>query len=92
MLTLLPPLLLLKRGTHVGVGGVGHRHGLAVVPNLLGTRDHFCGTVFPRTEGWGSFWMIQTYYIYCGLYFCYYYISSTSDHQALDPGDWEPLV
>ena len=28
-------------------------------------------------------------YIYCTLY--YYYISSTSDHQALDPRVWEPL-
>ena len=32
--------------------------------------------------------MIQTQYIYCVLYF----ISSTSDHQALDPGDWGPLL
>ena len=26
------------------------------------------------------------------LYLCYCYISSTSDHQALDPGGWESLV
>ena len=26
--------------------------------------------------------------LYCGLYFYYYYRSSTSDHQALDPGGW----
>ena len=31
----------------------------------------------------GGFRMIQAYYIYCALYFCYYHISSTSDHQAL---------
>ena len=28
--------------------------------------------------------MIQAHYIYCALYFYCYYISSTSDHQALD--------
>ena len=31
--------------------------------------------------------MIQTHYNSCVLY-----ISSTSDHQALDPGDWGPLL
>ena len=45
-------------------------------------------TILPwtRVEGmvWGSFKCI------CTLYFCYY-ISSTSDHWALDPRDWEPL-
>ena len=34
--------------------------------------------------------MIQTRYIYCAFYF-YYYISSTSDHQALGPRGWGPL-
>ena len=33
-----------------------------------------------------GFWVIQVHYIYCGLYFYYYYISPTSDLQALDPG------
>ena len=28
--------------------------------------------------------MIQVHYIYCALYFYYYYISSTVDNQALD--------
>ena len=36
--------------------------------------------------------MIQGHYIYCALYFYYYYISSTSDHQALDPGGRGPLM
>ena len=44
------------------------------------------------TDGAGvdrdGFWMIQVHYIYCALYSSYYYISSTSDHQALDPGGW----
>ena len=31
------------------------------------------------------------HYIYCALHFYYYYISSTSDHQALDPGGWRPV-
>ena len=31
----------------------------------------------------GGCGMIQMLYIYCALYFDYYYISSTSDHQAL---------
>ena len=39
--------------------------------------------------------MIQTYYIYCALYYCcaqyYYYISSNPGDQALDPGIWRPL-
>jgi len=32
--------------------------------------------------------MIQVHCIYCALHFYYYYISSTSDHQALDPRGW----
>ena len=34
--------------------------------------------------------MAQAHSIYCALYFYYYYISSTSDHQALDPGAGDP--
>ena len=34
--------------------------------------------------------MIPTYYIYCALYFYYNYISSTSEHQALDLGGRGP--
>ena len=36
--------------------------------------------------GVGGFRMSQAHIIYCALYFYYYYINSTSDHQALDPG------
>ena len=32
--------------------------------------------------------IIQAHYIYCALYICYY-ISSTSDHQALDIKFWK---
>ena len=36
--------------------------------------------------------MIQVHDIHCVLYFYYYYISSTSDHQTLDTGGWGPLT
>ena len=51
-------------------------------------------TVFPRIGGGGAgdgFRMIQVHCIYCALYFYYYYIGSTLDHQALDPRGWGPL-
>ena len=35
--------------------------------------------------------MIRGNYIYCALYFYYYYITCTSGHQALDSGGWGPL-
>ena len=39
-----------------------------------------------------DFKVTQTYCIYTAIYFYYYYISSTSDHQALDPGGlWTPV-
>ena len=47
---------------------------------------------FPMDWGGGEdgFRMIQVNYISCALYFCYYYISTTSDHQASDPGVGDP--
>ena len=67
----------------------------AVVPNLFGTRDRFHGRQFFQGPGWGGegygFRMIQVYYIYCAHCFCYY-ISSTSDHQVLDPRGWGSLL
>ena len=50
---------------------------------------------FSTDLGWGQgngFGMIQVRDIYCALYFYYYYISSTSDRQALDPGGWGRLL
>ena len=49
--------------------------------------------IFPQTRvGRGDgFRMIQVHCIYCALYY-YYYISSTSDHQELDPRGWWLLV
>jgi len=49
-------------------------------------------TIFPWTRCWrDGFRMIQVHYIHCALDFYYYDISSTSHHQALDPGGWGPL-
>ena len=53
-------------------------------PKLSGTRNQFCGRqFFHGTEEGDGFRMIQAHFIYCALY-CYC-ISSTFDHQALDP-------
>ena len=47
----------------------------------------------PHSSGVGEgFRVIQVHSIYCALYFCHYYIGSTSDHQVLDPGGWRPLL
>ena len=46
--------------------------------------------IFPWTVGDGLR-MIQVYCGYCALYLYYYYISSPSDQQALDPRGWGPL-
>ena len=48
-------------------------------------------TIFPPTMWGDGFRMIQEHNIYCELNFYYYYMSSNSDHQALDPGGWGPL-
>ena len=47
--------------------------------------------IFPGTAERSAFEMIQIRYICCALYFYYYSISSTSDHQALDPKGRGPL-
>ena len=50
----------------------------AVVPNLFDTRDQFHGRQF--FQGWevgDGLGMIQAHYIFCALYFCYYYIEYT---------------
>ena len=46
---------------------------------------------FPMDGVRDGFGMIQTHYTYCALYFYYDYPSSTSGHQALDPGSWGAL-
>ena len=49
---------------------------------------------FSMGQGAGGvgFRMIQVHYMCCAFDFSYYYISSTSGHQALDPGGWRPLM
>ena len=47
---------------------------------------------FLWTRARDGFRMIPEHYIYCALSFYYYYISSTSDHPALDTGGWGPLL
>ena len=59
-------------------------------PNLSGTQDGFRGRQFFHGWGWGEWFQDDsgTLHLLC-IY--YYYISSTSDLQALDPGGWGPL-
>ena len=65
---------------------------IPVVPNLFGTREWFSGRLFFHRLGRRfGFGMIQVHHTYCALNF-YYNISSTSDHQALDPGGWGPII
>ena len=73
-------------------GGKWWTAAAAAVPSLFGTRGHGIliswKTVFLQVgDGLG---MIQVHSIYCAAYF-YYYISSSSGHQALDPGGWRAL-
>ena len=49
-------------------------------------RQFFHGLAVGRISGW-----FKQNYIYCALYFHFYYNSSTSDDQALDPGGWGAL-
>ena len=52
----------------------------------------FMADNFSMDQGWGDgLGIIQVNYIYCALYFYNDYISSTSGHQALDPGCCGPL-
>ena len=60
-------------------------------PTFLAPGTSFMEDSFSMDLGWGaSLGMIQAQDINCALYFCYYYITSTSDHQVLDPGGWGP--
>ena len=90
-LPLLPPSHCPSRPLHPSVHsscpfhGLGGRKVRQWSPNLFGTRDQLCGR---QNVGRGGRWF--KHYIYCAPYFYYYYIylSSTSDHQPLDPGGW----
>ena len=48
---------------------------------------------FPMDWRWGhGLGMSQARYAYYAFRFYYYYICCTSDHLALDPGGWGPLL
>ena len=65
----------------------------AGVPRLFNTRDWFpLRQLFHRPDRGDGFGMIQACYFYGALHFYYYYVSSTSDHQVLDPGGWGLLL
>ena len=59
-------------------------------PTFL-TQGRFFERQFFHGQGWdGSYGVIQVHYLYRVLYFYYYYINSTSDHQALVPEVGDP--
>ena len=64
----------------------------AAVPNLFGTRDQFRRRQFFHKSGVGGWFQddSSTLHLLCTDFY-YYYISSTSDHQGLDPGGWRCL-
>ena len=64
-------------------------------PAFLAPEPGFLEDSFSTVQCWGSgggFGMIQAHYIHCALSFYSDSISSTSGHQALDPGGWGPLL
>ena len=91
-LTLCDPMDYSPPGSSVHGDSPGKNTGEGCHALAPGTRlvdDNFATDWEERGDG---FRMIQAHYIYCVLYFHYYYISSTSGHQALDPGGWGPLL
>ena len=66
----------------------------AAVPNLLGTRDWFRGRQFFHGPGRvDGFRMIQAHYIYCALYFYYYYTVIYNEiitQLTITQNQWEP--
>ena len=68
----------------------------AAVPTLFDTRDGFCRRQIFHRVGVGR-WVqgeirddSNALYLLCTFY--YYYVSTTSDHQALDTRDWQPQL
>ena len=61
---------------------------MAEIPTFLGPGTGLVEDTFSTDRGWWwlGFRMSQVHNIYGALY--YYYISSTLDHQVLDPGGW----
>ena len=61
-------------------------------PQPLSLQTILWKTIFPWVGVEDGFRMIQSHYIYCALYFYYFYISFTSDHWAWDLGGRGPLL
>ena len=59
-------------------------------PTFLAPGTNFVEDSFSTDRGGGWFQMSQMHCIYFALYLCYYDISSTSDHQALDLEGGDP--
>lgn len=59
----------------------------AAVPNIFGTKNWFCERQFSTDQVGEGFRDDSGTLHLCALYFCYY-INSTSDHEASDPGGW----
>ena len=95
ILNLAPHLLLLLAEllTEVHLSG-DLKYCREAASNGSGTRDWFCGRQFCHGLGRGcdGLGMTQAHCMYYALYFYYYCISCTSDHQALDGGGWGPLL
>ena len=88
-------------GKNTGVGCHAFLQGIFVVSickkkkkkksKCFGTRDQFCGKRFSHGPGSGGWFQDDSSaYIYRALYFYDYCISSTSDHQALEPEAGDP--
>ena len=60
-------------------------------PIFLAQETCLMGDDFSMDQLGDGFGMIQAHYTYHAFYFYDYYISFTSDHQALDPRVWGPL-
>ena len=63
------------------INAIEQRSPTFLAPETSFVEDNF-STDRGREDGFG---MMQAHYIYCALYFYYYYISSASDHPALGP-------
>ena len=83
-----------KSGKFVFSGDFLEPNSLPVVPNLLAPGTGFMEDNFSTDQGLRGWFQgnSSTLHLLCLLYFHYYYMSSNSDHQVLDPRDWGPLL
>ena len=65
----------------------------AAIPNFLAAETSFVESNFSMDMGGGGFGMIQVHYIYCALYFCYYYTVIYNEiivQLTIMQNQWEP--